>query len=327
MFCFLCLKGDVIPGRPDARMIAYARGYAGCGIYCARLYKRSYGRMYEFVSCTNSKDNDKYETLFQQHPRDIIGMSIRLEVLQVQRHLSTLYTILSGIGELTGTKSFDPNDVWGFELDGPFYKCHNKNNTKNNDNSNEAEGEELMKNSFVFQRKSNEAGFAIINNVTDRVLGFILLTKDDPLNLSIQLEAPVLLPSLIQQGSIQQLESCFLLMDRLFGYGYRRIQMSIDTADIEKRKLCTRLGYTYEGTLYKHMIVKNANRDSELYSIINSDWYKGGARAVLYKKLYGMKLYTADATNEKIEQEHDEKQRILLEQQQQQQVEGQKKKQ
>jgi hypothetical protein len=149
-------KGKVLPGRPDARMVAYARGYAGCGRFCTRTYRRSYGRMYERLACADHASNGKYNALYMERPDSIIGQYVRLEVLQVDRHLKELFTALSGIGEKTGTKSYDPNDVWGFLPDGPF------------------EFETYMIDSFVFQRKYNEAGFAIVHTITDRILGFVI---------------------------------------------------------------------------------------------------------------------------------------------------------
>jgi hypothetical protein len=43
------------------------------------------------------------------------------------------------------------------------------------------------------------------------------------------------------------------------------------------------------------MIVKEANRDSVIYGMLNSDWDKG-ARAFLFKKLHGATAQSADAS-------------------------------
>jgi hypothetical protein len=108
------------------------------------------------------------------------------------------------------------------------------------------------------------------------------------------------------------LEACYLLIDRLFAYGYRRVQISIDAKDTNNVKLADRLGFTYEGCLFKHMIIKDASRDSNIYGMLNSDWEKGG-RLALYKKLYGVKLARVDFSNNKKEEELDEQQRVLAE--------------
>lgn len=146
----------------------------------------------------------------------------------------------------------------------------------------------------------------MIQSITDTVLGVILLRHDDPQNLSVQLEPPIVHPYYEKDtASREQLEGCFLLLDRLFAHGYRRIQMCVDVQDITKRTLCQRLGMTEEGRLCKHRIVKDANRDSAVYSLLNSDW-RAGARGALYRKLYGDAAYQADVQNEKQEAEKEE---------------------
>jgi len=226
---------------------------------------------------------------------------VRLEALEVDRHLADLYKITSGEAVFESS-SYDPNEVWGFLEEGPF------------------ESEQQMKESYVFQRQPNEAAFAIVNNVTDRMVGAILLTRDDPKNLTIQMEAPLIPPG--RQRTQDEIEACFLLMDRLFAHGYRRIQFSIDSQDATLRKLTLRLGLTLEGVLYKHQIVKESSRDSNIYSMLNSDW-KNGARASLYKKLYGAAALRHDQTNEKSEEEFEEQERILAAKKQLVEAQGQ----
>jgi RimJ/RimL family protein N-acetyltransferase len=206
--------------------------------------------------------------------------------------LKDLWTVTSGEPALEN-KGYDPEEIWGFLEEGPF------------------ENGIDMRKSFVFQRKMSEASFAIVHGVTERVMGAILLTNDDPKNLTIQLEPPIIQP--FREGGKEQLEACYLLMDRLYAYGYRRIQISIDSQDIEKRKLATRLGFTLEGVLYKHMVVKECNRDSSIYGLLNNDW-KRGARGSLFRKLYGVTAQRSDSANEKREEEFDEQERFLKEQ-------------
>ncbi|EEC49682.1 predicted protein [Phaeodactylum tricornutum CCAP 1055/1] len=284
--------GAVLSGRPEARFEAYARAFAGCGPYTSVSYRRSYGRLYEATSCMNLATDDKYVKLFKYRPNDIIGRYIRLEALEVDRHLEGLYNLTSGDAGLEN-KSFDPEEIWGFLEDGPF------------------EDAKAMRNSFIFMHLMNEAAFAIVNNITDKLMGCILLSKDDPQNLTIQLEPPLMQPT--QEGSRELLESCFLLMDRLFAYGYRRLQISIDALDSDKRKLAMRLGFTLEGVLYKHMVVKESSRDSNIYGLLNSDW-KRGARVAIFKELYGDAAFRVDSMNEKKEEEFDEQTRVLKEQ-------------
>ena len=146
--------------------------------------------------------------------------------------------------------------------------------------------------------------------VTDRVIGIIILSKDDPKNLNVQLELPIVKPS--ADGTVEQLEACFLVLDRLFALGYRRVQLTCDTQDAAGKKVAGRLGFTQEGMIPKHMVVKEANRDSNIYGMLNSDWDKG-ARAFLFKKLHGAAMLKADYANNAKEGELEEQERVLAE--------------
>jgi len=143
----------------------------------------------------------------------------------------------------------------------------------------------------IFDITQNEAVFAIVNHKTEKLLGIIMITNDDPKNLKIQLEHPIMKP--VASGSAEQIEACFLLLDRIFALGYRRIQLSLDTQDAVGKKLPGRLGFTFEGVLLKDMIVKDANRDSIIYGMLNSDWKKG-ARTTLFANLHGDKANKVD---------------------------------
>ena len=248
--------------------------------------------MYEAVTCQNHDTDDKYTKHFKERPQDLVGKIVRLEALEADRHLDKLFKLTSGEADMESL-SYDPEEIWGFLEGGPF------------------KNKEEMRKSFVFQRKIDEAAFAIINNVTDKVVGAVILKNDNPHNLSIQLEAPIIRPAL--DGSQDQLEACFMLQDRLFALGYRRIQMSVDAQDGALRKLAIRLGFTLEGTLFKDMILKDASRDSTVYGILNSDWDRG-ARIALFRKLYGKAAATSDLNMRKKEEETDEQNRFLAEQ-------------
>ena len=257
-------------------------------------YRRSYARLYESVCCDTLSSDDKYSTLYKNRPQDIIGKWVRLEPLEGKRHLNAVFAVTNG-DPIFLKKAYDNQEVWGFQKEGPF------------DSPNE------LKKSFVFQKLENQAAFAILHNLNDRLVGVVMLSKDKPQNLSIQLDTPIIGPS--SNGGKEQMEACFLLIDRLFAYGYRRIQISIDSKDSPGSKLADRLGFTAEGCLLKDQIVKESSRDSNVYGMLNSDWDKG-ARKVIYRKLYGASMMKADVAYNQKEEELDEQQRVIAEQKQ-----------
>lgn len=283
------LSGAVIPGKPEAHYEAFARAYAGCGDDTSLSYRRSYARLYETVCCANDKEEAKFSSHYEKRPEALVGKSIRLEALDAKPHLKSIFAATSG-DMYFYKKSYDANEVWGFLEDGPF------------------QTQDQLSKSFVFQHYENQAAFAIVQNLSDRILGVVMLSRDDPKNLSIQLDAPIVGPSTV--GGKEQLEASFLLIDRLFANGYRRIQFSIDSKDGNGSKLADRLGFTLEGVLLKDMIIKDSSRDSKVYGMLNSDWDKG-ARIALYRKLYGSSMAQADVAFNKREEELLEQQRVL----------------
>lgn len=270
----------MLSGVPEGRYEAYARAYAGCGIHTSTAYRVSYARMYEAMAASNHSSEKKYREHWLERPGDIFGRLVRLEPLDVHRHLQPLYDMTCG-DVYNENQCFDPNEVWGFAEEGPF------------------DSPEEMRKSFVFQRRMNEAGFAIVESLTDKMVGVVILTNDNPRNLSISLEIPIVKPS--SDGTAEQIEACFLLLDRLFALGYRRVQLSVDSMDTLAKKLAGRLGFTQEGLIPKDRVVKESNRDSIIYGMLNSDWDKG-ARAFMFKKLHGEKLLKVDQANTKKEQ-------------------------
>jgi len=285
--------GARLPSLPEARYEAFARAYAGCGTHPSASYRTSYARMYEAVTCQSEALAERFEDFFEKRPWDLVGRSVRLEPLEVERHLDAIYTVTCGEANTKmNERAFDPQRVWGFLNYGPF-----KNASE-------------LRQSPVFQKRPGEAAFAILENLTDRVIGVVALGNDDPWNLNVQLEPPIVKPS--TDGTVEQIEACFLLMDRLFALGYRRIELCVDKKDVSGKKLSGRLGFTFEATLPKHMIVKDSNRDSNVYGMLNSDWDKG-ARNVLYKKLHGTKAQTVDGASEAKVREKELQQKKLQE--------------
>lgn len=230
--------------------------------------------MVESLAGKSHESDDKFKTLFSDRPNDIFGRTVRLEPLEAKRHLNEFWEITSGFA-YKEHKAYNPDEVFGFLDYGPFQKA------------------QQCLESEIFQLERDQAAFAIVECITDRCLGIVHLTKDDPKNLNVQMELPIVKPS--SDVTVEQMEACFLLLDRLFAFGYRRVQICVDTQDVRGKRLPMRLGFTQEGEIPKHMIVKEANRDSFIFGMLNSDWEKG-ARALLFKKLHGAAAQKSDAT-------------------------------
>ncbi|MBU3145157.1 GNAT family N-acetyltransferase [Clostridium sp. CF012] len=68
-------------------------------------------------------------------------------------------------------------------------------------------------------------------------------------------------------------ETTYLMLKYLFeDLKYRRIEWKCDNKNNASKNAATRLGFVYEGLFRKHMIVKDKNRDTSWYSIIDDEW-------------------------------------------------------
>lgn len=54
--------------------------------------------------------------------------------------------------------------------------------------------------------------------------------------------------------------------------GYRRFEWKCDSLNEPSRQAASRLGFTYEGRFRHHMITKGRNRDTDWFSVTDTEW-------------------------------------------------------
>ena len=75
------------------------------------------------------------------------------------------------------------------------------------------------------------------------------------------------------QRTKQATEAIFLLARHAFDdLGYRRLEWKCDSLNAPSRRAAERFGFTYEGIFRQHMVIKDRNRDTTWFSIIDSEW-------------------------------------------------------
>jgi RimJ/RimL family protein N-acetyltransferase len=120
---------------------------------------------------------------------------------------------------------------------------------------------------------------AIVPKRSGRAEGVAALMRIDEANGVGEIGHVCLSPRL--QGTTEATEGFFLLMDRLLGdLGYRRLEWKCNAANAASRRAAERLGFTFEGVFRQHMVVKNENRDTAWFSVIDEDWPALRARFV-----------------------------------------------
>lgn len=67
-------------------------------------------------------------------------------------------------------------------------------------------------------------------------------------------------------------EAMFLLLDYAFALGYRRVAWKCDAHNNASRRAAERLGFTLDGVLRAHMVVRGKRRDSAYHSLLDTEW-------------------------------------------------------
>jgi RimJ/RimL family protein N-acetyltransferase len=79
----------------------------------------------------------------------------------------------------------------------------------------------------------------------------------------------------LSQKSRVNTEVTYLLLRYLFDeLRYRRVEWKCDNLNEPSKRAALRMGFKYEGTFRQHMIVKEKNRDTAWFSIIDTEWQK-----------------------------------------------------
>lgn len=113
--------------------------------------------------------------------------------------------------------------------------------------------------------------FAIMENSTQSIIGFMTLMRIDPANRVVEVGNIMFSPRLQQTRGAT--ESQFLLARYVFeSLGYRRYEWKCNALNTPSRRAAERLGFKYEGTFRKHMITKGRNRDTAWFSMLDDEW-------------------------------------------------------
>jgi RimJ/RimL family protein N-acetyltransferase len=174
------------------------------------------------------------------------GRYVRVEPLAPMRHGDDLFAASHGDAERAR--------IWDYLPYGPF-----------------ASREEFDVHLMAQEASDDPLFFAIRPHRSGKAEGIASLMAIEPAHRSIEIGHIWLGPGL--QRSPAATEALYLLiahaMDDL---GYRRMEWKCDSANAASRGAACRLGFTHEGVFYQHRIVKDRNRDTAWFSILDSEW-------------------------------------------------------
>jgi RimJ/RimL family protein N-acetyltransferase len=113
--------------------------------------------------------------------------------------------------------------------------------------------------------------YAIRSRRLQRVVGTFAVTSVDTENGSAEIGS--IWCGVVAQGTEIVPSTVWLVLAHLFDQlHYRRAVWKCDVTNLASRRAAEKMGFTYEGTFRKHMIIRNRSRDTSWYAVIDDDW-------------------------------------------------------
>lgn len=178
--------------------------------------------------------------------RILDGVLVALEPLEPDRHGAALYA--------ASHETEQARSIWTYLPDGPF--------------------EDLDSFDQWLRKKAVELDrlfYAFRDKLSGRLGGMATYLDIRPAMGSIEIGYIWLAPFL--QRTPRGTEALFLMLQYAFDkLKYRRVQWRCNALNEKSRSTALRLGFTFEGIFYQHMVVKGHNRDTAWYSILDYEW-------------------------------------------------------
>ena len=186
-------------------------------------------------------------------PRPLIirGRYVTLEPLDADRHTASIWEAVRGRDE-----------VWRWLADGPF------------------ESEPALYRAIEGKQASTAAVFlAILPERTEppsaagyaAAAGYASYMRIEPVHGVVEVGNILLSPRL--QRTRAATEAMYLMARHVFeDLGYRRYEWKCNAENEPSRQAALRLGFSFEGIFRQHMVVKNCNRDTAWFAMLDQEW-------------------------------------------------------
>lgn len=112
--------------------------------------------------------------------------------------------------------------------------------------------------------------FAVIDRESGCAVGLLSYLRIFPKDGSIEIGH--IAYGRVMQRSPASTEAVYLLARWAFEMRYRRLEWKCNALNARSMRAAERLGFVYEGTFRQATVVKDRNRDTAWFSIIDSEW-------------------------------------------------------
>ncbi len=187
----------------------------------------------------------------------LTGNHVYLTPLIIERDSKALFEVSNGAPIALKERShnaYDANElIWRYMFDGPFENAA-----------------DFAASLLPYVNASNGLCFCVFDKASQKPVGVANLMNNSPAHLKIELGGIWYSP--IVQRTATNTESVYLMLNHAFDLGYRRVEWKCDARNERSRKAALRLGFQFEGIQESHMIMKERNRDTAWFRILESEW-------------------------------------------------------
>ena len=188
-------------------------------------------------------------------PVTLCGRSVTLEPLDADRHSGAIWNAVRGHDE-----------VWTWLADGPYAS------------------ESALHAALAEKQASQNAVFLAILPAPNGQLanrpdvpsphpaaGYASYMRIDPAHGVVEVGNILLSPGL--QRTTAATEAMYLMARHVFDdLGYRRYEWKCNAENEPSRRAALRLGFSFEGIFRQHMVIKDRNRDTAWFAMLDREW-------------------------------------------------------
>ncbi|MGK7910221.1 MAG: GNAT family N-acetyltransferase [Synechococcus sp.] len=178
--------------------------------------------------------------------KEFDGQFVKLRPLDIDRDIDNLYAISHGDPET--------EKLWTYMSGGPFT---------------DRDAMRTWLTTLVDDR--NRLLFCVESKSLQKVVGMVAYQAIAPSMHRLELAHTWYCPE--AQRTKVNTEVAYLLLKHAFDdHAYRRVEWKCDALNLKSRNAALRLGFSYEGTFKHHMVIKERNRDTAWFAMLDSDW-------------------------------------------------------
>ena len=182
---------------------------------------------------------------FPSH-QDYDGEFVTLRPLDAERDVDGLYAVSHGEPE--------PEKLWTYMPEGPF-----------------SDRDTMRVWLKSLQQSDDRILFSVYSKSLQKLVGMLAYQAISPDMHRLELANIWYCPD--AQRTNVNTEAAYLLLKHAFDdKAYRRVEWKCDALNLKSRNAALRLGFSYEGTFKQHMVIKDRNRDTAWFAMLDSDW-------------------------------------------------------